>query len=123
MELSALIVAAQLTICALVQHTICAMIILRKFARLSDAELILTAANNFYAMQKLERNKMRLEEQLTALKDYNERISDNQKRVSVMRHDLRHSYNLIYAMLESGNVAKAREHILKQEQSLEEKSD
>lgn len=72
---------------------------------------ILSAAKNFYDMQKLERNKRRLEHQLSALKEYNEIILENQKRVSVMRHDLRHSYNLIYAMLESGNVAKAREHI------------
>lgn len=80
---------------------------------------ILSAAKNFYDLQRLESNKQRLNEQLVALKEYNDRIQENQKLVAVMRHDLRHSYNLIYAMLESGNVAKAREHILTQELLLE----
>lgn len=72
---------------------------------------ISSAAQSIYDLQRLKRNKLRLEEQLNALKEYNALILDNQKQVSIMRHDLRHSYNLIYAMLESGNVAKAREHI------------
>lgn len=80
---------------------------------------ILRAAENFYALQKLERNKKRLEEQLSALKEYNALTRESREQVSIMRHDLRHSYNLIYAMLESGNVAKAREHILAQEFLLE----
>ena len=80
---------------------------------------ILKAAENFYDLQRLERNKIRLEEQLTALKEYNALTQENQQQVSIMRHDLRHSYNLIYAMLESGNIAKAREHILTQEFLLE----
>lgn len=80
---------------------------------------ILSAAQSFYEIQRLKRNKQRLEEQLSTLKEYNLLIRDNQKQVSIMRHDLRHSYNLIYAMLESGNVAKAREHISTQELLLE----
>lgn len=80
---------------------------------------ILLAAQSFYDLQKLKHNKLRLKEQLNALKEYNALIRDNQKRVSIMRHDLRHNYNLIYAMLESGNVAKAREHIATQELLLE----
>lgn len=80
---------------------------------------ILSAANNFYDLQQLERNKQRLTEQLASLKKYNERIQENQKVVAVMRHNLRHSYNLIYAMLESGNIAKAREHIITQKFLLE----
>ncbi len=76
---------------------------------------ILSAANSFYALQKLRRNKQRLEEQLGGLKRYNALIRENQRQVSVMRHDLRHSYNLLYALLESGNVAKARELIITQE--------
>lgn len=79
----------------------------------------LLAAQSLYNLQRLKRNKLRLEEQLNALKEYNALILDNQKQVSIMRHDLRHSYNLIYAMLESGNVAKAREHIATQELLLE----
>lgn len=80
---------------------------------------IILAGKNFYDLQRLERNKQRLEDQLAALKEYNALIRENQKQVSVMRHDLRHSYNLIYAMLENGNLAKAREHITTQKLLLE----
>ena len=80
---------------------------------------ILRAANNFYDLQRLERNKTRLESRLAALREYNALTQESQRQVSIMRHDLRHSYNLIYAMLESGNVAKAREHIMTQEFLLE----
>lgn len=80
---------------------------------------ILLAAQNLYDFQRIKRNKQRLEEQLGTLKEYNALIRENQKQVSIMRHDLRHNYNLIYAMLESGNVDKAREHIATQELLLE----
>lgn len=80
---------------------------------------ILSTAKNFYERQRIEENERRLEEQLSALKKYNNFIQENQKQVSIMRHDLRHSYNLIYAMLESGNIAKAREHIIAQKFLLE----
>ena len=79
---------------------------------------ILHATKNFYDLQRMNRNKTRLSEQLSDLKKYNEQVQENQKKISVIRHDLRHSYNLIYAMLESGNVEKALEHIKKQEESL-----
>lgn len=79
---------------------------------------ILNAARNFYDLQRLERNKQRLEDRLMILKEYNALTMENQKKISVIRHDLRHSYNLIYAMLESGNIEAAREHIRKQEEWL-----
>ena len=79
---------------------------------------ILTAAKNFYDIQKLKRNKRRLAEKLNILKDYNEQIQENHQKMSVMRHDLRHNYNLIYALLESGAAEKAREHIKKQSELL-----
>ena len=82
---------------------------------------ILLAAKNFYDLQRSERNKILLEEKLTRLKEYNEQIQENQKKISVIRHDLRHNYNLIYAMLEDGNIEKAREHIYNQKNLLLEK--
>ena len=57
-------------------------------------------------------------EKLNILKDYNEQIQENHQQMSVMRHDLRHNYNLIYALLESGAAEKAREHIKKQSELL-----
>lgn len=79
---------------------------------------ILSAAKHFYDLQRLERNKSLLEEKLNLLKEYNALSEKNQKKISVMRHDLRHSYNLIYAMLENGDVEAAREHIRKQKEWL-----
>ena len=79
---------------------------------------ILNAAKNFYDLQRLERNKQRLEDRLMILKEYNALTMENQKKISVIRHDLRHSYNLIYALLDSGNIEAAREHIRKQEEWL-----
>lgn len=82
---------------------------------------ILTAAKKFYALQKATRNKRRLEEQLSMLKEYNQQIEENQRLVSVMRHDLRHNYNLIHSMLKNELIDEAREHISKQEKNLESK--
>ena len=82
---------------------------------------ILIAAKKFYNLQRATRNKRQLEERLSMLKNYNEQIEENQKLVSVMRHDLRHSYNLIHSMLKNGLIDEAREHISKQEKILESK--
>lgn len=79
---------------------------------------ILNAAKNFYEMQRLERNKKRLEEQLTALKEYDSLMAANRKKISVMRHDLRHNYNIIYALLEAGDVEKALEHVRNRKEGL-----
>ena len=83
-------------------------------------QYILSAAKNFYDMQRLERNKILLEEKLSELKDYNERVQENQTKISVMRHDLRHSYNIIYTLLENGEVDKALEHLRAQKNFLED---
>ena len=80
---------------------------------------ILVTKKKFYEFQKSERNKHQLEEQLSILQEYNEQIEKNQKFISIMRHDLRHNYNLIHSMLKSGLIAEAREHIKKQEKILE----
>ena len=84
-------------------------------------QYILNAAKNFYDMQRLERNKILLEEKLTELKNYNERVQENQTKISVMRHDLRHSYNIIYTLLENAEVDKALQHIRAQKNLLEDK--
>ena len=80
---------------------------------------ILTATKNYYEFQRVECNKHNLEEQVNKLRKYNEQIYENQQKISVMRHDLRHNYNLIYTMLESGDIEAARKHINKQKEDLE----
>lgn len=72
-------------------------------------------------MQRLERNKIMLMEKLSELKEYSEWNQENQTKISVMRHDLRHSYNIIYMLLENGEVDKALEHIKSQENLLGDK--
>ena len=79
---------------------------------------ISSAAKNFYELQRLERNKTRLEEQLNALKEYDSLTVANRKKISVMRHDLRHNYNLINALLENGDVEKALEHVRNRKEGL-----
>lgn len=79
---------------------------------------ILTAAKSFYDLQRLERNKMHLEDKLQDLQEYNSLIEANRKKISVIRHDLRHNYNIINTLLEAGDVEKALNHIRKQKNDL-----
>ena len=56
-----------------------------------------------------------MEEQITALGEYNRLIEESRAKIAAMRHDLRHSYRLIYMMLETGKVEEARQFIARQE--------
>lgn len=80
---------------------------------------VLEAARRFYRQQRIEKLERRLGDKLAELKEYHNFMQELQKSVSVMRHDLRHSYRLIYTLLEGGDVAKAREYLVTQELSLE----
>ena len=84
---------------------------------------ILNAVRNYYEMLRVERNKMRIGAQLTEIKEYNELIQANQQKITLMRHDLRHSYNIIGMMLDSGNISAALEHIRKQKVKLEQENE
>ena len=72
---------------------------------------VLIASKNFYAGQRMERNHQFLREQLGALEEYSHLMQKSSEQVSVLRHDLRHNYRIIHAMLEGGEIAKARETI------------
>lgn len=80
---------------------------------------VLEAVRRFYRQRRMEKLELRLVEKLAELKEYNHFMQELQKSVSIMRHDLRHSYRLIYTLLESGDVTKAREYLITQELSLE----
>ena len=80
---------------------------------------ILNEARNFYRLRKMERNNRRMEEQINDLKEYNERITAQREEMSVIRHDLRHSYNLIHTLLTNGETEKALEYIRTQKKQLE----
>ena len=66
------------------------------------------------------RNYQRLEQQLISLKDYNLLMQENQDKIAIMRHDLRHHYRLIYSLLENDAVDEAMKHIETQEKLLDE---
>ena len=72
---------------------------------------VLSANKEIYEKQKTVRYNQRLKEQLSTLKEYNELIQRNQQQITILRHDMRHDYRLIYAMLQDGNIEKVLEHI------------
>ena len=80
---------------------------------------ILTSTKLFYRQKILERLNFRLKSKLFTLKEYNKFMQESRQKISVMRHDLRHSYRLIYTLLEEGDVDKAREYIITQKLLLE----
>lgn len=59
-----------------------------------------------------------LQAQLQNLRNYNLIIQENQKQIAVLRHDLRHNYRLITAMLKAGKVQKAVEFLQTQTQKV-----
>lgn len=63
-------------------------------------------------------NLRRMKDQLTSLGEYNQLMQENREQVAVMRHDLRHSYRLIYAMLRDGKISSAKDYIASQEKLL-----
>ena len=63
-----------------------------------------------------ERIARRLEE----LRDYNLMMQDHQRRLEIFRHDRRHNYRLISAMLDAGDVKAAIDHVEAQDRLLVE---
>ena len=72
---------------------------------------VLIASKTFYAHQRTEQNHQILCGQLEALEEYSRLMQKSGEQISVLRHDLRHNYRIIHAMLESGEAAKARRTI------------
>ena len=79
-------------------------------------------ATSKYAYENFvnNRNYQRLEQQLISLRDYNLLMQENQEKIAIMRHDLRHHYRLIYSLLENNEIPKAMEHIKNQENLIDE---
>ncbi len=81
---------------------------------------IMATSQYMYESLISKQNYQRLEQQLISLKDYNLLMQENQDKISIMRHDLRHHYRLIYSLLENNAVNEAMKHIKAQEISLDE---
>ena len=59
-----------------------------------------------------------LQQQLQNLREYNLIEQENQKQLAIFRHDLRHNYRLISAMVKEGKFQAAIEHIQLQNELL-----
>lgn len=71
--------------------------------------------------RQLTQTKERLTRQLQNLTKHTKMVQENEKAISVLRHDLRHSYRLIYALLEKGDYESIKKHIEAQKKLLENK--
>ena len=82
----------------------------------------LTASRRLYEQMRLERSSKQLGAQLSSLKRHQETVLQAQQKLSVLRHDMRHTFRLLYAMLQDRNVVGAMDYIRQQEDSLSETS-
>ena len=79
-------------------------------------------ATSKYVYENLinDQNFSRLKQQLISLKDYDLMLQENQEKISIMRHDLRHHYRLLHKLLENGEISEAMKHIELQEKLIDE---
>ena len=83
---------------------------------------VLTANLQILNQRREIRLNQRLKEQLESLKEFNLILQRNQEQVRILRHDMRHNYRLIYAMLEDGKIAEVLDHIKVQDRLLDSTS-
>lgn len=72
---------------------------------------VLLSGKEFYEYRKGSRNAKRIEEQVSFLEKRYRLSIRNQKRLSIIRHDLRHNYRILYGLLKAGDLSAARAHI------------
>lgn len=53
----------------------------------------------------------RIKRRLETLRDYNLMMQEHQRRLEIFRHDRRHNYRLISAMLDAGDLRAAIDHV------------
>ena len=58
-----------------------------------------------------EHDNERLKRRLETLREYNLMMQEHQRQLEIFRHDRRHNYRLISAMLDAGDVRAAIEHV------------
>ena len=67
---------------------------------------------------QLEHHNDLLALRLKALKQETELLQEDLQAARVLRHDLRHHYRLLYALLSEGDYSAAIEHIGKQKEEI-----
>lgn len=79
---------------------------------------IMVTTEQLQEQRRTSQNLRRMKDQLAALGEYNRLMQESRDAVAVMRHDLRHSYRLLYMMLLDGKVDVAKDYLEAQEKSL-----
>ena len=72
---------------------------------------VLTANRQISENQQTIRYNQHLKEQLNSLEQYNLLMQKSQQQMAVLRHDMRHSYRLIYIMLQDGQINEVLDYI------------
>ena len=81
---------------------------------------VLTTSNHMYEQMRILQSTQQLKAQLSFLKHHQDTILQSQKKISVLRHDMRHIYRILYAMLQEGDVKGAIDYIKGREEGLTE---
>jgi len=80
---------------------------------------ILLITEQLQTQKRTAQNMRLMKEQLRSLSEYNRIMQESREKISVMRHDLRHNFRLIYLMLQEGRVEEAKNYIGKEEKLLD----
>ncbi len=80
---------------------------------------VLLCAREFYDHRAAQRDSQRMERQSSFLDKYYRIVLRNQRRIAILRHDLRHNFRLLYAMVEDGKLDEAKAHIEAQKKQLD----
>ena len=78
----------------------------------------MTIAKHIYERLRAEQTGKRLKAELAFLERYQAAMEANQEKLSILRHDMKHSYRLIYSLLSTDKTKEAMEYIKKQEEFL-----
>lgn len=82
-------------------------------------QYVLSANEQIYKNQQTIRHAKQLKAQLSMLEEHNQLIQKNQNNLAVLRHDMKHNYRLIFAMIQDGKLEEVLKHIKEQENLLD----
>ena len=80
---------------------------------------ILTANRQIFENQQTIRYNQHLKAQISRLEQYNLLMQKSQEQLKILRHDMRHSYKIIFAMLQEGKISAVLDYIKVQENLLD----
>ena len=80
---------------------------------------ILHTASRYKQEMLLARRERLLLHETEFLRNYTRLMQEGQERLRILRHDMRHQYRLLYALIANGESEKAMQHIEGQEAALD----